>query len=172
MELNSPDTWRWIWFSLAAIFVLCELFTPATFFFLPFGIGALVAGIAAALGWSVNVEWILFVVVSVVVFAGMWPLARRLEQADGEQEGVGATRWVGQEARVVEAIAENGYGTVRLEREVWRAESMTGEPVRAGTAVLVTKIAGTRLIVVPVDDSIDHSGPAQLEPDGQRSWPS
>ncbi len=155
MDLNSPETWRWLWLVMGFVFLMGELVTPATFFFIPFAIGAFCAAALAFFGVGVSIEWVIFALVSGVAFAGMWPLGRRLEQADEEQEGIGATRWVGQEARVEEDIEAGGYGTVRLEREVWRAESLTGARVRKGSTVVVTRLAGTRLVVVPVEEPLD-----------------
>lgn len=170
MDLNSPETWRWIWFVMALIFLGGEMVTPATFFFLPFAIGAFVAAGLAVLNVNVTFEWIAFAIVSGVAFAAMWPLGRRLERADEDQEGIGATRWVGQEARVVDEITENGFGTVRLEREVWRAESLTGAPIKTGSTVVVTRLAGTRLIVVPVEEPLDDpSSKSQHNPGGAGS---
>jgi membrane protein implicated in regulation of membrane protease activity len=159
VNLDSPETWRWIWFVMAGVFVISELATPAAFFFLPFAIGAAAAGLMCVLDAGITVSWITFLAVSVIAFAGLWKLGRKFDQADVAQEGVGATRWVGQEARVVEAIPEGGIGAVRLEREEWRAESLTGTPVAVSTTVVVTRVAGTRLVVAPVDRSAEPAGP-------------
>ncbi len=173
MDLNSPETWRWVWFVVTVLFVLAELFTPGTFFFLAFAVGALVAAFAAFLGLGVTGEWLVFAAVSIAALAGLWPLGRRLENADGEQEGVGATRWVGQQAHVVEDIEAGGNGRVRLEREEWRAESLTGERIRKGSTVLIARLAGTRLVVVPVDEPLDDNFEArQLKPGRGDSWPA
>jgi membrane protein implicated in regulation of membrane protease activity len=155
VDFNSPDTWRWIWAVTALVFVVGELLSPAVFFFLPFAIGAAVASVLAFLHVPIGAEWAIFVVGSGASFTGLWRLGRRLEHRDGGQEGVGATRWIGQEARVIEPINTNGIGTVLLEREEWRAESMTGSPVRAGSTVMVMRVAGTRLVVMPVDEPVD-----------------
>src|SRR5688572_19255540 len=141
---------------MAAVFAFSEMAAPATFFFLPFAAGALVAAGLCFLGVAVPLAWMIFVIVSLIAFAGFWRLGRRFDQTDVEQEGVGATRWVGQEARVVKDIKENGIGFVLLEREEWRAESLTGTAIRKGSTVVITKIAGTRLVVVPVDEPIDE----------------
>ncbi len=157
---------------MGGILAVGEMLTPASFFFLPFAVGAIVAGVLASFGLSVNIEWIAFVLVSVGSFAALWPLGRRMERSDAAQEGVGATRWVGQEARVVEAISENGYGTVRLEREVWRAESLTGAAIKRGSTVVITRLAGTRLVVVPVDEPLDDlPNPTSFNP-GESNSPS
>jgi membrane protein implicated in regulation of membrane protease activity len=161
-----------LWFVGAVVLAFGELITPATFFFLPFAIGALCATMLAVLGFGLGWEWLGFIAVSCCSFAGLWPLGRRLEKADEQQEGVGATRWVGQEARVVEDIAANGIGTVRLEREEWRAESLTGARIRAGSTVVITRIAGTRLVVVPVDEPLEDFSNPELERGGPGDGPN
>lgn len=149
--MDTPEAWRWIWLTSAFIFAAGELVTPATFFFLPFAIGALVACALAFLGLPLVVTWVAFVVVSTVAFASLWHLGRKLERMDDDQESVGATRWVGQEAVVVKTIGTDGLGRVQLERESWRAESLTGAPIPKGSKVLIARLAGTRLVVVPVE---------------------
>jgi membrane protein implicated in regulation of membrane protease activity len=148
--METPETWRWIWLFAAFVFAAGELVTPATFFFLPFAVGALVACVASFLGAPMAISWAVFVVVSTVSFASLWKLGRKLEHADEEQEGVGATRWVGQEAVVVKTVGVDG-GRVQLERESWRAESLTGAVIPKGSKVLIARLAGTRLVVVPVE---------------------
>jgi membrane protein implicated in regulation of membrane protease activity len=150
--MDTPETWRWIWLLAALVFAAGELVTPATFFFLPFALGALAASAASFLGLSMAISWGVFVLVSGVAFASLWKLGRKLEHADEEQEGVGATRWVGQEALVVKTIgAEGTVGRVQLERENWRAESLTGAVIPKGSKVLIARLDGTRLVVVPVE---------------------
>lgn len=166
MNLNSPDTWRWIWLVMAGVFAVSEMASPATFFFLPFAVGALVACGLCFLGLAVPIAWVIFLIVSVLAFVGFWRLGRKFDQSDVEQEGVGATRWVGQEARVVEEIKEGGIGSVRLEREEWRAESLTGALIRKGSTVMITRIAGTRLVVVPVDEPLEELPEPRPRPGG------
>jgi membrane protein implicated in regulation of membrane protease activity len=152
MDLSSPDTWCWLWIVFAFIFVIGELVSPATFFFLPFAIGAAIAAALSFANFAVPTAWTVFLVSSIVIFAALWRVGRRLEHADSEQEGVGSTRWVGAEAIVESDIESNGFGTVRLDREQWRAQSLTGDPIKKGSTVLVTKLAGVALTVVPVEE--------------------
>lgn len=151
MDFASPDTWRWIWLIGALAFAGTELVAPASFFSLPFGIGAAAASLLAFLGVPVPVTFIVFLVVSGLSFAYFWRSGRRTEQTGDAQQGVGATRLVNQYGRVIETIEENGLGAIRIEREEWRAESLTGEAIATGTEVLVTRISGLRLVVVPAN---------------------
>jgi membrane protein implicated in regulation of membrane protease activity len=153
MDLSSPEVWRWIWVVVAAVFAVSEMATAGTFFFMPFVLGSAAAALLAFAGASVPVEWAGFVAVSGAAFAVLWPLGRRLDRR-GSSEAIGANRWVGREAMVLDDIpgGVGGTGLIRLDREQWRAESATGTPIRAGSTVLVTRVDGTRLVVLPLDE--------------------
>ncbi len=160
MDFNSPDTWRWIWVAAALIFTVGEITVAGSFFLLPFAAGALVAAIVAFVGGSVGLEWLAFVVVSAIGSAVLRPLAKRLDQ--GPTHAIGANRWVGREAYVLRDIpAEPGAtGLIRLDREEWRAESLMGVPIPAGSTVLVSRVDGTRLVVLPLQEPLEPGPPA------------
>ncbi len=160
MDLNSPDTWRWIWVAAAVIFTVGEIAVAGSFFILPFAAGALGAAVVAFAGASVALEWLAFVVVSAIGSAVLRPLAKRLDQ--GPTHAIGANRWVGREAYVLRDIpAEPGAtGLIRLDREEWRAESLMGVPIPAGSTVLVSRVDGTRLVVLPLQEPLEPGPPA------------
>ncbi len=150
MDLDSGDTWRWIWLAVAALFALSELAVPGTFFMLSFAAGAAAAAAAAFLGANVAVSWIVFIVGTAVTLALLLPLARRVNRPEGPAgHGEGADRWVGRNAVVVTEIpgGVHATGMVRVEREEWRAESVDGAPVDVGAEVTVLRVDGTRLVV-------------------------
>ena len=148
--LDSPETWRWIWAATAVVFYVGEMATAGAFFALPFALGATLATILAFAGVGVTWEWLLFVVTSGIASAILWPLARRLDRRGSRPEGTpGSRRWIGQRAEVIQGIpgGVSQTGLIRLEREQWRAESIDGQPIEAGTVVQVVRIDGTRAIV-------------------------
>jgi len=152
MNLNSADTWRWIWLAAVVVFGTAELVTPIAFFFLPFAVAAAVAAVAAFAGAGVTPEWVVFVGAAAVGCAVLWPIGRHLDRRT-EQHAVGSNRWIGREALVVQTIPGEvgGTGTVRLDRETWRAEAGMRVPIPAGSTVLVTRVEGTRLVVLPLE---------------------
>jgi membrane protein implicated in regulation of membrane protease activity len=162
MDLGSPELWRWVWVVAVVAFVVGELAVAGSFFLAPFAVGAFVACVAAFVGVPVPAEWALFVGASAATFAAFRPLSRRLESR-APHAPVGAGRWVSREALVIEDIpgGPGGGGRIRLDREEWRAESLTGAPIRAGSTVLVSRVDGTRLVVVPLDE------PAALPTEGE-----
>lgn len=144
--------------------VLCvvEVFAPGLVI-LPFGIGALVASFAGFLGASPVVSAVVFLVVSVVAFGALRPLATRLNKVGGES-GVGAGRLLGAHAVVLEHIAPGDTGLVRVDREEWRAESSSGFVLDPGTSVTVVDVRGTRVLVEPTGPQ--PGGPAAAPPAG------
>jgi membrane protein implicated in regulation of membrane protease activity len=163
MDFGSPETWRWIWLVAVVAFTMGELALAGSFFLAPLAIGALVAALSAFAGVPVAAEWALFLAGSATAFAALRPLSRRLELR-APHAPVGAARWVSREALVIQDIpgSPGGGGRIRLDREEWRAESLTGAPIRAGSTVLVSRVNGTRLVVVPI-----HEPVAELPNEGE-----
>jgi len=151
VHLGSPEGWRIIWVIAAAFFIVAELLRRLRFFFLPFAAGAALAAASAFAGLLVAGEWALFVVVSAAGLAVLIPVGRRLA-AEGPLAPVGSNRWVHQQGVVLEAVpgSAGSSGLVRIGRETWRAESGYGDDIPVGTEVFVTRVEGTRLIVLPV----------------------
>jgi len=139
------STIAWIWFILAAIFVVGEIFSAA-FFLLWFGVGAAAAGVLALFGVGFGIQLIVFIALSLVLFLVSRRFADRVTKA--QPPGIGADRFTGQKCVVLNEIdnAKN-EGRVRMDQEEWRAESATGEVLGPGTRVVVSGTSGTRLVV-------------------------
>jgi len=143
------DAWRWFWSVLAVILVIGEIFSPG-FFLLPFGIGAVAAGVLA---WAdignAGVHWAVFLVVSVGALLSLRPLIRK--QDEGDPDAIGANRYLRKEGIVLEDIdVRAATGMVRIDTEEWRAIT-SGESLPAGTEIIVAGITGSRLIVEAID---------------------
>jgi len=160
--MESPEDWRWVWIIATAVFAIGELTTPGSFFMLPFAIGALVATVLAFLNVDVVVEWLVFVGVSLAVFAALRPVAHRLNRSV-DDTGVGSRRLLGHFAVVLREIPSGDVGLVRVDREEWRAQSTDGSAIPSGTAVRVADVQGTRVIVAALDE-LSTSATEELEP--------
>lgn len=145
--MDSEDVIKVAWFVLAVVLASAEIVVPG-FFLLPFGIGALAGAIAALAGAPFLVQLVVFLVVSVATFAAFRPIAARLNRA-AQPPGVGSTRLVDLQGVVIEALGPDDPGMVRIDREVWRAESADGSVMETGTPVRVVEVRGTRVLVVP-----------------------
>ena len=142
-----------VWGGLVLVFLVAEVATAGALFSLPFAIGAAGGGLAALAGAPVWLQACLFLIVSAASLAGLRPLSRRIDRRAPRLE-VGAGRWVGRQGVVVEAIpaGPGQSGMIRLDREVWRAESSLEVPIAVGSTVLVTRVDGVRLVVLPVTE--------------------
>jgi membrane protein implicated in regulation of membrane protease activity len=147
----DDDAWRWVWLGLTVAFAVGELAIPGTFFVLSFAVGAAVAAVVAFLDGSVGLQWALFAACSAGALALLVPLGRRLARDEGDEAQEGATRWVGRRGVVTEDIPGDPHATgrVRVERDVWRAETDGAAHIPAGTQIEVIGVRGTRLVVVP-----------------------
>lgn len=150
MDYSTTEFWRWVWLGLGVAFSAGEIAVAGTFFLLPFGVGAFAAAAVAFATTSVTASWIVFVAVSVIAFATLVPLGRRLDRSTGQsREAIGANRWEGRRGVVLEEIpaGPGSTGLVRVDREEWRAESLGDGPIGAGSEITVVRVDGTRLVV-------------------------
>jgi membrane protein implicated in regulation of membrane protease activity len=149
--LNDPEPWRWIWMVLAFLFAVGEILTPGSFVLLPFAIGATLATVSAFLDMPVAGQWVLFIVSSIVSLFAFRPLVRHLDR-EGQANGVGSRRLVGQPAMVLLQIPGQGeLGTVRVGREEWRADSIDGDFIPEGVWVRVADVQGTHVVVAATE---------------------
>ena len=143
----SNEAWRMFWVIGAAALAVAEMVT-AGFFMLPFAVGAAAAAVAAFLDAGEAVQLGIFLGVSAVA---LLLFQRFVKRGNQKQHNVGANRFVGQRAKVLEAVdPSSASGRVRMETEMWRATT-DGDPIPEGTAVRVTGVRGTRLVVEPID---------------------
>ncbi len=139
----------WVWMALAAIFLIGEIFT-AGFFLIFLSVGAAAAGILALLDVSRVGQFIVFIVVSGILFVFGRRFADRVTEK--QPPGIGADRFVDQEGIVLETIDNsNNTGSVRIGQDEWRAISETGELLQEGTHIKVTQIDGTRAMVKMIE---------------------
>jgi membrane protein implicated in regulation of membrane protease activity len=139
----------WIWMFLAAILLIGEIFT-AGFFLIFLSVGAAAAGVLALLGVGRPAQFIVFIILSGILFVFGRRFAERVTEK--QPPGIGADRFIGQKGMVLESIDNNSNkGSVRIGQDEWRAISESGDIIQEGTNVEVTKINGTRAVVKPIE---------------------
>jgi len=147
------DAWFWVWFALAAVLSLAELFT-AGFFLLPFGIGAGLAAVLNLLGVALGWQWVAFLGGSFIALALLHRFAEHITPESPQQTG--GNRLIGGCGVVIEVLdGQSGVGRVRVDREEWRADAPGFESVEVGTGVTVLRVEGTHLIVRPTDGACE-----------------
>lgn len=147
--MDDPTTWAGIWIGVTAIFAMGEMAAPGSFFLAPFGIGALAAAIVSMLQAPILFSFILFIVVSLIAFLLLRPLAAKLDSTVPLKGGVGAHRLIGELATVIEPIPmiAGETGMVKIGGETWKADTETGTALGNREQVTVIEVRGTSVIV-------------------------
>jgi membrane protein implicated in regulation of membrane protease activity len=133
------------WFVLGIVFLIAEVLT-VTFYFLFFGIGALVTALGVKLGF-VDALWAQFLVFSIVSI-GATIAFRKLAISmlgDSEKKPTYLGDFVGERATVVKLIQPNLPGKVSYRGTEWAAEST--EQLLPGTPVMIKEVQGMVLLV-------------------------
>lgn len=126
------------WFVLAFAFIAVEIFT-GTFYFLMFAIAAVLAGVAAALGLGVALQ---YSIAAVAAVAGTLAL-HHLKRSRKREPDAGLD--VGQSVKV---LSWNADGTARVyyRGAEWDAEPESADTPREGT-FYIKAMRGSRLIL-------------------------
>lgn len=143
----ETEAWRWIWVGAALFLGVAEMLT-AGFFMLPFAVGAVIAAILAFMDVTPAIQFTVFIATSLI---SLVVLQRFVRQGDERQASVGANRFVGKTAVVLETVNRTaGEGRVRMETEEWRATT-EADQIDVGTEVRIIEVRGTRLVVEPIE---------------------
>lgn len=132
-----------VWFVFAVVLFIVEMLTPS-FFLIWFGIGAVVAAIAAYFGVSFAGQWIIFFVVSLPLTLLSRRFAKKITKESPEKSNI--DEYIGIKAVVLEDIIHiENKGLVRVKQEEWRADAE--EVIPKGTIVEVVGYEGVHLKV-------------------------
>ena len=134
-----------VWLIAAVILGAGEIATGA-FLLAPFGGGALLAVLVAAIGGGAFAQWAVFLVASVALLLALRPLARSHKRMPPALR-TGTAALVGKTATVTERITAD-EGCVRLDGESWTARPYDEDEVfEPGARVSVVEIRGAIALV-------------------------
>lgn len=138
-----------IWAVLLVGFVIAEAACPIHLISLWFAVGALAATVASFLGAAVWLQIVLFLSVSGILLAALWPVTRKFLNPAHTATNVDAM--IGTEGYITVDVDNLGAaGKAKLGGMEWTARSSDGKPISAGTRVKVERIEGVKAIVAPV----------------------
>ena len=146
------DNACWTLVIVAALIVEAITLSLNAVWFALGGVGSL---IAASLGASVPVQWVVFIIVSAIFMLLIRPFARRVLKPKGA--ATNADRILGEQAIVTQAIDNTqAQGEIKIMGQYWTARSADGAPIAQGSVVRVREIVGVKAIVesVPTTDKV------------------
>ena len=136
-----------IWLVLMVVFLIAEAST-VQLICIWFAAGSLVAMLVSLLGGALGLQVLVFLTLSIVLFAMLWPLAKK--HFKPKLVATNADALVGKLCTVTEDIDPVEGGRVKLGDVTWSARSETGEVLTAGTQVKILKIQGAKVFVEQV----------------------
>ena len=131
------------WIILAIIFLIGELLSGG-FYLLSIGLGAIAAAILNYLQFSITLQIIAFILITVIFILISRPLYRKLNKNTVDKKS-NTERLIGLKAKVTEDIDSHKIGTINVNGEVWKA--ISDEKISEGEEVEITDIEGVKLKV-------------------------
>lgn len=143
-----PEMWV-IWLILFVGFVALEFATVALIS-LWFAAGSLVAMILALLGYDLQVQIIVMIVVSVVLLGVFLVFRKKWHIVPPSKQATNADRLIGQTGEVIQLIDPiNNTGQVQVNGQIWSARTDLKEEIPEGTLVQIVELRGVKLVVKP-----------------------
>ena len=140
-----------LWTVAAVVFLIVEAVTAAMNS-IWFVVGSLAALAGAALGAPIWAQVLLFIAVSGVCFAILYPRLKNLLKRD--RQPTNADMVLGRECVVTQRIDNlAGTGAVSAGGKTWTARSAHGETFELGDVVVAEDIQGVKLIVSPAENT-------------------
>lgn len=139
----------YIWLGLMILFIITEAVCAIHLVSIWFAAGALVAMIAAALGAKLWLQITLFLLVSGVLLALLWPLVKKFLRPNLKKTNIDSI--IGTTGLVTITVDNmESTGQVKLNGMEWTARSTSGKIIDPHTEVKVDRIEGVKVFVTPV----------------------
>ncbi len=136
----------WMWILVGLLLLLAELVTPGGFYFIFFGIGAVVVGVLAGLGAG-GPAWFQFLLFSILSLVSLWLFRERLLKLTAATPERNVDSLIGETAVASAQIPVNGIGKVELRGTAWSARNIGDKPLKPGERAKVEQVEGLMLFV-------------------------
>ena len=141
-----------VWLALMVAFIVMEAST-VQLICIWFAAGSLAAMLVSLLGGAVWLQILVFFTLSIVLFAMLWPLAKK--HFSPKLVATNTDALVGKVCTVTEAIVPVEGGRVKLGDVTWSARTEGAEAIPAGKLVKILKIQGAKVIVEEVQEKVE-----------------
>ena len=142
----------YFWIVMSFLFLFAELQTPGLFFFVSFAVGSLGAAIFAFLKYSLVIQCVAGLAISLITFFLMRSFLKkkRLSDVRYESSETNIDALVGKSGVVTSEIKPREKGQVKVGGEIWRAmtdKKDNGLVIERGAVVKILCVKGNTLIV-------------------------
>lgn len=135
----------WAWLGIVAACVIIEVLT-ISLTTIWFAIGALVAWFVYLTGASIEIQIVVFLVVSILCLIVTRPIA--VEKLKVGKTKTNADSLIGEYVKVESTINNNSNeGTVKVRGQMWSARAVDDHIIEKGEMVVIKEIVGVKLIV-------------------------
>lgn len=141
--------WIWIWLAIIVLSVVIEAVTMelVSCWCIVGGICALILALCHV---PVEIQWIVFGVVSVALLLGLRKVTHKLLIKDNEKTNVEAE--FGKTAVLITPITKSELGTIKIKGIVWTVTTADHSEIDAGETVQLVNIDGNKYIVKKLKD--------------------
>ena len=137
-----------VWLIIAGLFFVGEIATVGFLIFW-FGIGALIAMIVSFFTSNIIIQTTIFVISYTILIFATKPFVKKF--ADVKKTNTNVYSIIGKKALVIKTIDPiHSVGQIKINGEVWTAESENNQVIDEGSEVEILEIKGVKAIVKPI----------------------
>lgn len=137
-----------VWLIIAGLFFVGEIATVGFLIFW-FGIGALITMIVSFFTSNIIIQTTIFVISSTILIFATKPFVKKF--ADVKKTNTNVYSIIGKKALVIKTIDPiHSVGQIKINGEVWTAESENNQVIDEGSEVEILEIKGVKAIVKPI----------------------
>ncbi len=136
------------WLIIAGLFFVGEIATVGFLIFW-FGVGALIAMLVSFFTSNIIIQTTIFVISSTILIFATKPFVKKF--ADVKKTNTNVYSIIGKTALVIKTIDPiHSVGQIKINGEVWTAESENNQVIDEGSEVEILEIKGVKAIVKPI----------------------
>ena len=140
-----------VWLIIAGLFFIGEIITVGFLIFW-FGVAALISMIVSLFTSNIIIQTTTFVISSTILLFITKPFVKKF--VDIKPTKTNAFSIIGKKALVIKEIAPHSIGQIKINGEVWSAESENDEIISEGSDVEIIQIKGVKAIVKSIKSTI------------------
>lgn len=141
-----------LWLALMIAFVVLEA-TTVQLICIWFAAGSLASMVVSLLGGALWLQILVFFVVSIVLLAALWPVAKK--HFKPKLTATNTDALIGRVCTVTEDIDPVEGGRVKVGDVTWSAGSQSGARIPAGAQVKILELQGVKVFVEEVKKEVE-----------------